>query len=317
MTGVQRTVNILGVLLPFVGFVLAIVLLWDKLVGPETLAVAAAMYLISGFGVTVGFHRLLAHRAFVATPAIRLGLAAAGTMAMMGPPVRWVTNHRKHHAYADEEGDPHSPSLSGLCGVRGAIAGLWHAHLGWIFTGGRAEQARYARDLLNDPVIMFVNRTAGVWIALGLALPFMAGFVLGGTLAAAVIALLWGGPVRIFLGHHITFSINSLCHFMGRRRFETDDKSRNIVWLAPLSLGEAWHNNHHAFPTSAFHGLRRRDIDPGGWLITALERCHLAWDVVRIAPERQHARRAAGQVAVDRLRSGARPVPHHSQTGGK
>jgi stearoyl-CoA desaturase (delta-9 desaturase) len=287
MTRIQRIVNIVGVLLPFAGFALAIALLWDDLVGPETLAITAAMYLISGFGITVGFHRLLAHRAFVATPATRLTLAVAGTMAMMGPPVRWVTNHRQHHAYADEEGDPHSPHLSGRLGVRGAMAGLWHAHLGWIFTGGRGEQDRYARDLLNDRVIMFVNRTAGAWIVLGLALPFALGFALGGTLEAALLALLWGGPVRIFLGHHITFSINSLCHFMGRRRFETEDESRNIVWLAPLSLGEAWHNNHHAFPTSAFHGLRRRDIDPGGWLIAWFERLGLAWEVKRVSPERQ------------------------------
>jgi stearoyl-CoA desaturase (Delta-9 desaturase) len=294
MTRGQRIVNILGVLLPFAGFLLAIVLLWDELVGPEALAIAAAMYLISGFGISVGFHRLFAHRAFVATTPVRVALAAAGTMAMMGPPVRWVTNHRKHHAYADEEGDPHSPHLTGHSGVRGALAGLWHAHLGWIFTGGRAAKERYARDLLDDPVVMFVDRTAGVWVMLGLALPFTAGFALGGTLDAALIALLWGGPVRIFIGHHMTFSINSLCHFMGRRRFETGDESRNLVWLAPLSLGEAWHNNHHAFPTSAFHGLRRRDVDPGGWLIAGFERLGLASDVNRVPPERQQQKLRAG-----------------------
>jgi stearoyl-CoA desaturase (Delta-9 desaturase) len=287
MTRTQRAVNIFGVLLPFAGFLLAIVLLWDRLVGPEALAIAAVMYLITGFGITVGFHRLLAHRAFVAKPPVRMALAAAGTMAMMGPPVRWVTNHRKHHAYSDEEGDPHSPHLSGRPGVRGAIAGLYHAHVGWIFTGGRAPKERYARDLLNDPIVMFVDRTAGVWVALGLVLPFAAGFALGGTLEAALVALLWGGPVRIFFGHHLTFSINSLCHFTGRRRFDTDDHSRNLVWLAPLSLGEAWHNNHHAFPTSAFHGLRRRDIDPGGWLIAGFERLGLASDVNRVSRDRQ------------------------------
>ena len=287
MSAGQRTVNILGILLPFVGLVLAVVLLWDNMVGPQPLAIAAVMYLISGFGITVGFHRLFAHRAFVAKPPVRFGLAAAGTMAMMGPPVRWVTNHRKHHAYSDEEGDPHSPHLTGKTGFRGAVAGLYHAHLGWIFTGGRAAKERYARDLMQDPIVMFVDRTAGVWVALGFALPFGAGLALGGTLEAALIALLWGGPVRVFFGHHLTFSINSLCHFTGRRRFDTDDESRNLVWLAPLSLGEAWHNNHHAFPTSAFHGLRRSDIDPGGWLITGFERLGLASDVKRPSPERQ------------------------------
>jgi stearoyl-CoA desaturase (delta-9 desaturase) len=263
------------------------VLLWGNLVGPEALAIAFAMYLISGLGITVGFHRLLSHRAFVAIPPVRIALAAAGTMAMMGPPVRWVTNHRKHHAYADEEGDPHSPHLTGHSGVWGAVAGLYHAHVGWIFTGGRAAKERYARDLLDDPLVMFVDRTAGVWVLLGFALPFAAGFALSGTLEAALIALLWGGPVRIFAGHHMTFSINSLCHFVGRRRFDTDDESRNLVWLAPLSFGEAWHNNHHAFPTSAFHGLRRRDVDPGGWLIAGFERLGLVSEVNRVSPERQ------------------------------
>jgi stearoyl-CoA desaturase (delta-9 desaturase) len=287
MTVGQRIVNVLGVLLPFAGFVLAIVLLWDDLVGPQALGIAAVMYLITGLGITVGFHRLLSHRAFVARPAVRLALAGAGTMAMMGPPVRWVTNHRKHHAFADEEGDPHSPHLSGSGGMRGAVAGLYHAHVGWIFTGGRAAKERYAPDLMKDPIVMFVDRTAGGWVLLGLALPFAAGLALSGTLEAALIALLWGGPARIFIGHHMTFSINSLCHFMGRRRFDTDDHSRNLVWLAPLSLGEAWHNNHHAFPTSAFHGLRRRDVDPGGWLIWGFERLGLASDVKRVPPERQ------------------------------
>jgi stearoyl-CoA desaturase (Delta-9 desaturase) len=283
----HRAVNVLGVLLPFLAFLLAVALLWGDLVGPEALAIAAVMYLISGFGVTVGFHRLLAHRAFVAKPPVRLALAAAGTMAMMGPPLRWVTNHRKHHAYADEEGDPHSPHLTGMAGFRGAVAGLYHAHLGWIFRGERAAKDRYARDLRDDSIVMFVERTAAVWVLLGLALPFAAGFALGATLDAALIALLWGGPVRIFIGHHMTFAINSLCHFVGRRRFETDDESRNLVWLAPISLGEAYHNNHHAFPTSAFHGLRRRDIDPGGWLIAGLERLRLASHVNRVSPDRQ------------------------------
>jgi stearoyl-CoA desaturase (Delta-9 desaturase) len=287
VTRAQRAVNIVGILLPFAGVVLAILLLWDSLVGPEALAIAAVMYLISGFGITVGFHRLLSHRAFVAKPAVRFALAAAGTMAMMGPPVRWVTNHRQHHAYSDEEGDPHSPHLSSKRGAWGALAGLYHAHVGWIFTAERGAKDRYARDLMRDPIVMFVDRTAAVWVALGFVLPFAAGFALGGTLEAALIALLWGGPVRIFFGHHLTFSINSLCHFTGRRRFDTDDQSRNLVWLAPFSLGESWHNNHHAFPTSAFHGLRRGDVDPGGWLIAGFERLGLATDVNRVSPERQ------------------------------
>jgi stearoyl-CoA desaturase (Delta-9 desaturase) len=162
--------------------------------------------------------------------------------------------------------------------------------VGWIFEGERAERERYAPDLLADPVASFVDRTAALWVAMSLLVPFGAGFAIYGTLEGALIALLWGGAVRIFLIHHVTFSINSLCHFVGRRRFETRDHSRNVFWLAPISMGEAWHNNHHAFPTSAFHGLRRREIDLGGLVIRGLERLGLVWDVKRVSAERQMAK---------------------------
>ena len=303
MTRAQRITNVLGVFLPLIGMVVAIVLLWERLVDPEALAITAAMYVLTGLGVTVGFHRLFAHRSFTTVKSVRAALAVLGSMSLQGPVIRWVTNHRKHHAHSDEEGDPHSPHLTGHGGLRGAFAGLWHAHVGWIFGGDRAPQDRYARDLLQDPLILFVDRTAGLWVLLGLALPFGAGLAVTGTLEGALIALLWGGAVRIFLVHHMTFAINSLCHFTGRRRFETDDGSRNLAWLAPITLGEAWHNNHHAFPASAFHGLRRRELDLGGWFIVGLERLGLAWNVKRVSSERQALR-------IQRAASGmARPLP--------
>jgi stearoyl-CoA desaturase (delta-9 desaturase) len=277
----------LGVLLPVIGFVVAIVLLWDTFVGPAALAVMAFMYLLSGMGITVGFHRLLAHRSFETSPTGRAVFGILGTMAMQGPVIRWVTNHRKHHVYPDEEGDPHSPHLTGHGGVRGAVAGLWHAHVGWIFEDDRAPRERYAPDLLNDPAISFVDRTAAVWVIAGFVLPFALGLGITGTLGGALIVLLWGGPVRIFFVHHFTFAINSLCHFLGSRRFQTDDESRNLALLAPFSFGESWHNNHHAFPTSAFHGHRKFEIDPGGWLIRGLERLGLVWNVQRVSPEKQ------------------------------
>ena len=290
MTRAQQIGNILGVFLPVCGLALAVVLLWNRFVGAEALAIMAVMYVLTGIGVTVGLHRLLAHRAFEAPPAVRGTLAVLGTMAMQGPVIRWVTNHRKHHAYTDEEGDPHSPHLTRHRGVVGAAVGLWHSHVGWIFERERAPYERFARDLLKDPVILFVDRTVLVWVALGLALPCAVGFLLTGTVGGAAIALLWGGAVRIFLVHHVTFAINSLCHFVGRRRFDTDDHSRNVFWLAPLSMGEAWHNNHHAFPTSAFHGLRRRELDVGGWVIRGLEAVGLARNVQRVSPERLHTK---------------------------
>ena len=287
MTRAQRIGNVFGVLLPVIGFVAAIVLLWDTFVGPTALAVMAFMYLLSGMGITVGFHRLLAHRSFETSPTGRAAFAILGTMAMQGPVIRWVTNHRKHHVYPDEEGDPHSPHLTGHGGVRGAVAGLWHAHVGWIFEDDRAPRERYAPDLLNDPAISFVDRTAAVWVIAGFVLPFALGLGITGTLGGALIVLLWGGPVRIFFVHHFTFAINSLCHFLGSRRFQTDDESRNLALLAPFSFGECWHNNHHAFPTSAFHGHRKFEIDPGGWLIRGLERLGLVWNVQRVSPEKQ------------------------------
>jgi stearoyl-CoA desaturase (delta-9 desaturase) len=202
-----------------------------------------------------------------------------------------------HHTYADEVGDPHSPHVGRPGGIRGALAGLWHAHAGWTLTAShRASPERYAPDLLADPAMRFVDRTFLLWALAGAALPFGIGFLVFGTLRGAVLTMIWGGLVRIFVLHHVTFAINSLCHFMGRRRFATEDESRNLAWLAPISFGEAWHNNHHAFPTSAFHGFRRREIDPGGWLIRGLERVGLAWNVrqVSLADQAARSRGASG-----------------------
>jgi stearoyl-CoA desaturase (Delta-9 desaturase) len=287
----QRIGNLVGVFLPIVGLVAAIALLWDSLVGPVELALTAVLYVLTGVGVTVGFHRLLTHRSFETTRVCRTVFAILGSMSVQGPVLHWVADHRKHHAYTDEDGDPHSPHVHARGGPLGALAGLWHAHMGWLWAyRGRGDPQRYARDLLAQPEMRFVDRTFAVWVALGLLAPFALGWAVAGTLAGALTALLWGGLVRIFLLHHVTFAINSLCHFHGRRRFATDDESRNVFWLAPLSFGEAWHNNHHAFPTSAFHGLRRWEIDPGAWVIRGLARVGLAWNVRSASPQRQARR---------------------------
>jgi stearoyl-CoA desaturase (delta-9 desaturase) len=278
----QKIGNLLGVFVPVAAFVGALVLLWEKFVGPVDLAVMTLMYVATGLGVTVGFHRLLTHRAFDTSRWLRATFAVLGSMSVQGPVIHWVADHRKHHAYTDEDGDPHSPH------VDGGLRGLWHAHVGWLFSlAGRAEPERYARDLVTDPLMRAISRLFPGWVALGLAIPFGIGYAVTGTLRGALIGLLWGGLVRIFLLHHVTFAINSVCHFFGRRRFATADESRNVFWLALPSFGEAWHHNHHAFPRSAFHGLRRREIDPGGLVIRALERAGLAWNVVRPSRERQ------------------------------
>jgi stearoyl-CoA desaturase (Delta-9 desaturase) len=268
--------------------------LWASLLGWNDIFVFLLLYLLTGLGVTVGFHRLLTHRAFKTTGPIRGALAILGSAAIEGPVISWVVDHRKHHAFADREGDPHSPHLDHGRGWGGALRGLLHAHIGWLFSHSqRGRRARYAPDLLADPVVSRVDRTFLVWALGGLVAAFGLGWLFGGTLRAGLTGLLWGGAVRVLVVHHVTYSINSLCHFFGRRRFDTGDQSRNLAWLAPLSLGEAWHNNHHAFPTSAEHGLGRFELDPSALVIRALERVGLAWDVVRVSPERQATKLAA------------------------
>jgi stearoyl-CoA desaturase (delta-9 desaturase) len=267
--------------------------LWQDVLRPSDLAVFAIMYVLTGLGVTVGFHRLLTHRSFATTPAMRFVLAALGSAAIEGPVISWVADHRKHHAFADQEGDPHSPHGHGH-GLRGALRGLAHAHVGWLFLHTqRGSHERYAPDLCKDPVVRFVDRTFLVWAIGGLVVSFGLGWALGGSLSSALTGLLWGGAVRMFVLHHVTYSINSLCHFFGRRRFATDDRSSNVSWLALASFGESWHNNHHAFPTSAEHGLRWWEIDLSALVIRGLERLGLAWDVVRVAPARQAAKARA------------------------
>jgi len=229
---------------------------------------------------------------------VRALFAVFGAMAVEGPLLEWVATHRKHHRFSDQSGDPHSPHLEHAPGWRGTLHGLGHAHLGWMLRGKDvANPARYAKDLVADRDLRLVSKTFPLWVIAGLAIPFGLGVALTGSLAGGLTGLLWGGAVRIFLLHHATFSINSLCHYFGRRPFSTGDESRNLAWLAPIAFGEAWHNNHHAFPTSARHGLSRWQIDPGAWLIAGLERCHLAWGVIRISPTRLRSKRAGEQCA--------------------
>jgi len=289
MTRTHKALNLTGVLLPFAGLIVAIVLLWGTdWVGWSDLAIMAGMYAVTCLGVTLGYHRLLTHRSFQTHKTTERVIAIAGSMAVQGPVMTWVADHRKHHAHTDQEGDPHSPHV----GHGEGIKGLWHAHTGWLFeTHGQADWKKYARELYEDPGMKKINRMFP-WLALmSLLVPTALGFVLHGfTLEGALRGLVWGGLVRAFFLHHITWSINSVCHYFGRRRFDIEDQSTNVAWLALPSLGEAWHHNHHAFPRSAQHGLRKREIDISALIIGGLERVGLAWNVVRIAPERQEAK---------------------------
>lgn len=268
-----KGVVLVVVVAPLLASVLAIWLLWQRAVHPIDIVLLLSMYAITAMGVTIGFHRMLTHRSFRPHPVVKFLLLVFGSMAVEGTAVEWATTHIKHHAHADQEGDPHSP-----------VEGFFHAHIGWMFQDPDPNNALYGRHLTNDAMIMFVNRTFVVWVALSLLIPFLLGGWTG---------LLWGGFVRICLTHHVTWSVNSVCHTFGKREFETPDQSRNEWLVGLLAFGEGWHNNHHAFPRSAFHGLHWWQVDLSGLIIWTLERCGLIHDVYRVTPamlERRSAR---------------------------
>jgi stearoyl-CoA desaturase (Delta-9 desaturase) len=282
--------------LPLLSLVLAVVLLWNHAVGTSDLVVFAVMYVIAGIGVSTGYHRLLAHRSFKTHRAVRVALTAAGAMGGQGPPLIWAAHHRRHHRVADRPGDPHSPYLDEEPGLLGALRGLWHAHLGWLLDKGlRSDPIRYCPDLARDRDMRFISRYFIWFVVGGLGLAGVLGFVLTASWQGFLTGVLWGGLVRLFFTNHVTYSVNSIGHYFGRRRFDTPDESRNVPWLALLSFGESWHNNHHAFPRSARHGLRWWEIDISALVIRALEAAGLAWDVVRIDRKRQEHRAAALQ----------------------
>jgi stearoyl-CoA desaturase (delta-9 desaturase) len=288
MTALERRVNMAAVFIPFIVVAVSIPLLWGDFVGWSDLTVFAIMYILSGFGVTVGFHRMLTHRAFQTHKVTRYVFAYLGMLSVQGPVIDWVADHRKHHAHTDVEGDPHSPHVGHGHGVKGALKGLWHAHVGWLWrTHGEASARKYAKDLVEDRGMRILNRKFP-WIVLAsLAIPALLGGLLTMSWWGAFTGLIWGGFLRIFLQHHVTWSVNSVCHFFGKRRFDIEDHSTNVFWLAIPSFGESWHHNHHAFPRSASHGLKRTEIDISAGLINLMKRVGLAWDVVKITPERQ------------------------------
>ena len=252
------------VIVPLIATIFAISLLWQRAVHPGDLILLLVFYTLSGMGITIGFHRMLTHRSFSPHPAVKLLLLILGSMAVEGPAIEWASTHIKHHAQADQEGDPHSP-----------MEGFFHAHIGWMLKDPDPTTSTYGRHLYNDPIVVFADRTFVLWIALSLLIPFLVGGWTG---------LLWGGLVRMFLTHHVTWSVNSVCHTFGKREFETPDQSRNEWLVGLLAFGEGWHNNHHAFPRSAFHGLNWWQLDLSGSIIWLLERCGLVKDVYRVTP---------------------------------
>lgn len=294
----ERIVRAVVVGLPLLALGAAGWTAWGGALRWHDLVILAVTYTATGLGISVGYHRLFTHRSFKTTRGVRIALAVLGSAAVQGSVIEWAATHRKHHRFSDQPGDPHSPNVNHAEGWPGTLKGLVHAHVGWMFRGkDMANPARYAKDLLADRDLRFISRAFPLWVVAGLALPFGLGVVLTNSIVGGLTGLLWGGAVRIFLLHHATFSVNSLCHSFGRRPFVTGDESRNLSWLAPLTFGEAWHNGHHAFPTSARHGLRPHQLDPSAGLIGLFERTGLAWDVVRIGPKRIQSKVQSGMPA--------------------
>lgn len=289
----MRVVNLLAVVLPFAGLIAAVVLLWGAAFNGVYLVLLLAMYAATGLGVTVGFHRLFTHRSFKTPRVVELILAALGSMAAEGPLLEWAAVHRRHHQHSDECGDPHSPHVHGR-GLRAMARGLWHSHMGWLFSTRSRDFARYVEDLRRDPLIRRASNLFPFWVLLGLAIPAAIGGVWTGSWSGALLGLLWGGLVRVFLVHHLTWSVNSVCHIWGSRPFRSHDQSRNNPILGVLAFGEGWHNNHHAFPTSARHGLRWWEVDTSYLVIRVLALVGLARDVRTPSPERVELKRRRG-----------------------
>jgi stearoyl-CoA desaturase (delta-9 desaturase) len=254
---------------------------------------------VCAFGTTIGFHRYFSHRSFETGPVVKGTLAILGCMTMQGPLTQWATDHRKHHAFSDRDGDPHSPHVGHGDGAWGAVKGFVHAHVGWLFTLKGMERGRdYGKDLYDDRLLRTIDRLYLLWVLLTFGIPFAVGYAIGGTWSAAFEALVWGGLLRVFLYQHATFSVNSVCHVFGRQEYRSRDESRNNWLVSLLVFGEGWHNNHHAFPSSARHGLGRLQVDVSWWVIRGLERLGLVWDVRVPRPaqlERRRVREAAAE----------------------
>lgn len=280
----KKIINLAGIVIPGLGLI-ASCKKWRP--GKLNATIFLGTYLASGFGITAGYHRQLTHRAYETSKLLRTVHAVLGATALQGPPVDWVRHHRKHHNHSDEEGDPHSPHVGHGSGWLGALRGLKYSHLGWLFVEHEAPKDQYAKDLQDEPDMIWIGEHYVQIVFVSLALPGVATALIERRWRGFARGFYWSGLARAFLLLNFTFSINSICHFFGKRRFETKDKSRNVWWLALPTMGESWHHNHHAFPQSAFHGLRRGEVDLTGLYIFSLERLGLAWNLVRISAEKQ------------------------------
>ena len=282
--------NLAGNLLPLLALGAGVHNAWQKGFGWPLFAITAIMYVMTALGITVGFHRLFTHRSFKTGPMVTMIAGILGSMALQGPVIQWVGMHRLHHRYSDDRGDPHSPYVLGT-EVLGGLRGFLHAHILWLFTHDVPDYRKYVKDLQADPWVVFVDRLFFVWVLLGLAIPAAVAGGIYGTWRGAWMGFLWGGLVRIFLLHQVTYGVNSFCHVWGQRSFRTRDDSRDNWLFGVLGLGDGWHNGHHAFPTSARHGLLTGQVDFSYAVIRLLDRMGLARDIVIPTEADIHAKR--------------------------
>jgi stearoyl-CoA desaturase (Delta-9 desaturase) len=275
---VEKTLIAVMVAIPMLALLAAIPLAWGWGVGWHDVVIAVLFYYVSGLGIAMGFHRYFTHLSYKAKPGLRIALAIAGSLAIEGPILNWVADHRRHHKYSDREGDPHSPWRFGD-DWKALTKGLVWAHIGWMFDGNRTSQEKFCPDLLADRKIRLISNSFSTLMITSLALPALIGGLWSWSWQGALTAFFWGSLVRVAFLHHVTWSINSICHTFGKEEFEVRDKSRNVNWLAILSFGESWHNLHHADPTCARHGALRGQIDTAGRLIWFAEKLGWAYDV--------------------------------------
>jgi stearoyl-CoA desaturase (Delta-9 desaturase) len=268
----------LFVAVPLLAVLAAVPLAWGWGLGWHDIVIAFVFYVITGMGITMGFHRHFTHSSFKAARPLRVSLAIAGSLAIEGPVLVWVADHRRHHKYSDKEGDPHSPWRFGN-DWKALTKGFLYAHMGWMFNPNRTSQQKFCPDLLADPPIRRVSSTFPLWVAVSLLAPALIGGLWSMSLAGALTAFFWASLVRICLLHHVTWSINSVCHTFGNEDFDVRDKSRNVAWLAIPSFGESWHNLHHSDPTCARHGALEGQIDISARAIWIAEKLGWAWDV--------------------------------------
>lgn len=285
----MRIIGLTAILLPFAGFIAACVLAWGNVFDWTYLVLMIAMYFVTTLGVTIGFHRLYTHKAFQTYKPIAFLFGVMGSMSAQGPLMHWVAEHRRHHQHSDDQGDPHSPHGHGDT-AWGMIRGAIHAHMGWLFRQSSRNLASYVKDLKNDRAARTVSRQFFLWVIAGLVIPAILGGLLTMSWTGVALGFLWGGLARMFLVHHVTWSINSVCHIWGWQPFESHDHSRNNPFMGILAMGEGWHNNHHAFPTSARHGLQFWQFDLSYYIIRGLQAIGLAWQVRLPARDRMAAK---------------------------